>query len=51
MEFRHVKRGADGDIEYVEYRLKCTGSVVRLYRDPDSETGWVPEERTIGGRV
>jgi len=45
MTVRTLKRDADGDIEFVEYRIECTGSVVRLYRDPGSESGWRAEER------
>jgi hypothetical protein len=45
MSFRTIKRDGDGNIEYVEYRLDCNDSVVRLYRDENSESGWRSEER------
>ena len=45
MSFRTIKRDGDGNIEYVEYRLDCNDSVVRLYRDEERESGWRPEEQ------
>jgi hypothetical protein len=47
MEFRTIKRDGSGDIEYVEYLLNCTGSIVRLYRDDASDSGWRQEEREL----
>lgn len=47
MSFRTIKRDGGGDIEYVEYQLNCSGSIVRLYRDPESESGWRTEERDL----
>lgn len=47
MAFRTVSRDGSGNIAYVEYRLECTGSVVRLYRVPDNESGWMAVERSL----
>lgn len=40
----HVVTTDDDELDYVEYKIECNNTVVRLYPDEAAEKGWAVEE-------
>ncbi|WP_154662939.1 hypothetical protein [Halanaeroarchaeum sulfurireducens] len=47
MSNSHVETDEDGNLEYLEYYIECNNTVVRLFPDPDEESGWRVEEEVV----